>query len=158
MMPYLALSLLLFLNGVFRDNLAFLRIWSSWQKDATVLMFVADSEARATSSEWAALVSLENPLADFACTRPPMKWHGITAQATKPILQFTFMLTIVAIKIEEMHWTMTDMRSAIIDLTVEVSLMMRDVSDPTLFSGFSYQANSLRSVAARLILLVTGCF
>lgn len=59
------------------------------------------------------------------------------------------MLTIVAIKMEEMHWTITDIRSEMMVLTVDVSWMMRVVSDPTLFSVFSNQANSFRSTAAK---------
>ena len=77
-----------------------------------------------------------------------MKWHGITAQATKAILQLTIMLTIVAISMEEMHWTITDIWSAIMVFTILVSLMIREVSEPMLLSGFSNQANSLRSTAA----------
>lgn len=59
------------------------------------------------------------------------------------------MLTIVAIKMEEMHCTITDIRSEMMVLTVDVSWMMRVVSDPTLFSVFSNQANSFRSTAAK---------
>ncbi|CAK9187747.1 unnamed protein product [Ilex paraguariensis] len=78
-----------------------------------------------------------------------MKWQGITAQATRAILQFTIKLTVVAISMEEIHWTITDIRSEIMVLTVEVSLMILEVSEPTLFSGFSNHANSFRSTADR---------
>ncbi|KVI07619.1 Protein of unknown function DUF1602, partial [Cynara cardunculus var. scolymus] len=53
----------------------------------------------------------------------------------------------VAIKIDEMHCTMTAIRSDIMVLTVEVSFMIREVREPTLFSGLSNHANSLRSTA-----------
>ncbi|WRX15537.1 hypothetical protein QQP08_008024 [Theobroma cacao] len=62
---------------------------------------------------------------------PPIKWQGITAQATRPILQSTIMLTTVAISMEEIHWTITDIRSDIMVLTMEVSLMTLEYPTPT---------------------------
>jgi len=59
------------------------------------------------------------------------------------------MLTIVAIRMEERHWTITDMRSEIMILTLEVSLIIREVSEPTVFSGFSNHANSLSRTPAK---------
>lgn len=59
------------------------------------------------------------------------------------------MLTTVAISIDEMHCTMTDIRSDIMVLTVDVSFMILEVKEPTLFSGLSNQANSLRSTAIK---------
>lgn len=56
-----------------------------------VQMLVADLEVSETHSLWAAEESPANPLADLACIRPPMKWHGITAQATSAMRQFSTM-------------------------------------------------------------------
>ncbi|KAL3837990.1 hypothetical protein ACJIZ3_022581 [Penstemon smallii] len=64
-----------------------------------------------------------HPFSPTSVSYPLGKWHGITAQATRPILQLTLILTVVAITIEEMHCTITDIRSAIIVLTVDVSLV-----------------------------------
>jgi len=97
--------------------------------------------------------SLENPWADLACIRPPIKWKGITAQATRAILQLTIILTMVAIRMEEMHWTMTDILSDIMVLIMEVSVTICEVRNPTLFSGFSNQAISLRSTPGRIKML-----
>jgi hypothetical protein len=58
------------------------------------------------------------------------------------------MLTIVAIRIEEMHCTMTAILSDIMVLTVEVSLTMREVRNPTPFFGFSNHPSSFRRIAA----------
>lgn len=66
MIPYLILSLLLFLFKISIDASAFLITCSSWQKDAVVLMFAVDSEAMVTISLCAAAESPENPLADLA--------------------------------------------------------------------------------------------
>lgn len=65
MVPYFILSLLLFLFKIPIDASAFFIICSSWQKDAIVLMFVVDLEARVTSSLYATVESPENPLADL---------------------------------------------------------------------------------------------
>ena len=77
-----------------------------------------------------------------------MKWHGMTAHDTKPILQLTYMLTVVAIRIEDMHCTMTAILSDMIVLIVEVSLTIREVRDPAPFFGFSNQPSSFRRIAA----------
>jgi hypothetical protein len=77
-----------------------------------------------------------------------MKWHGMTAHETKAILQLTFMLTIVAIRIEEMHCTITAILSDMMVLTVDVSLTMREVRNPTPLFGFSNQPSSFRRTAA----------
>jgi len=74
-----------------------------------------------------------------------MKWQGITDQATKLILQLTAMLTTVAISMEETHCRITDIRSAMMTLTIAVSLIMREVNEPTVFSDLSNQPTSLRS-------------
>jgi hypothetical protein len=58
------------------------------------------------------------------------------------------MLTVVAIKIEEMHCTMTAILSDMMVFTVEVSLTMREVRDPMPFFGFSNQPSSFRRTAA----------
>lgn len=146
--PYQILCFRLCFKGDCNAVLAFWRMCCSWQNEATVLMLVADSEASATMPECAAAVSPEKPLADLAWINPPMKWQGITAHATSPIRQLTRMLTAVAIKIEETHCTMTAIRSEIMVLTVDVSFMILEVSDPTLFSGLSNHASSLLSTAA----------
>lgn len=58
------------------------------------------------------------------------------------------MLTVVAISMEEMHWTITDIRSEIMVLIVDVSWMICEVSAPALVLGFSNQAISFLSMPA----------
>jgi hypothetical protein len=47
-----------------------------------------------------------------------------------------------------MHCTMTAILSDMIVLTIDVSLTMREVRNPTPFSGFSNQPSSFRRTAA----------
>ena len=91
---------------------------------------------------------MAKPFADLTCTMPAKKWNGIKVHATRPILQFTTVLNTVVITIEEIHWTMRDIRSDMMVLIMEVSPMIREVRKPTLFFGCSNQPISFRRMTA----------